>query len=115
VSASGERSPDEIRHDIEHTRDELAQTAAALAEKADVKTRAHEKVEETKARITGKVGDAKAKVTGGGPGAASNGAQAAAGSVATKAKDNPVHTGVIAGIAAGFLLGWLIASRRNSP
>jgi uncharacterized membrane protein YdbT with pleckstrin-like domain len=53
------RTPDEIRKDIEHTREELADTAAALAEKADVKARAHEKVEETKAKVSHKVDDAK--------------------------------------------------------
>ena len=61
---SDTRSPDEIRADIEHTREELADTAAALAEKADVKARAHDKVEETKARIADKVDETKAKVTG---------------------------------------------------
>jgi ElaB/YqjD/DUF883 family membrane-anchored ribosome-binding protein len=111
MSADGGRTPDVIRHDIEHTREQLAQTAAALAEKADVKARAHEKVEETKARITGKVGDAKAKVTGG-PGSA-NDVQAVAGMTATKVKANPIPTAVLAGVAAGVLLGWLIASRRQ--
>ena len=48
---SDTRTPDEIRKDIEHTREELADTAAALADKADVKARAHEKVEETKAKV----------------------------------------------------------------
>jgi hypothetical protein len=56
---SDARTPDEIRKDIEHTREELAGTAAALAEKADVKARAHEKVEETKAKVSHKVDDAK--------------------------------------------------------
>ena len=46
---SEQRTPEEIRADIEHTREELGETAAALAEKADVKARAHDKVEETKA------------------------------------------------------------------
>lgn len=45
------RTPEEIRADIEHTREELGDTAAALASKADVKTRAHEKVEDTKANV----------------------------------------------------------------
>jgi ElaB/YqjD/DUF883 family membrane-anchored ribosome-binding protein len=113
MSTENGRTPDAIRHDIEHTREQLAQTAAALAERTDVKARAHDKVEETKARITGKVHGAKAKVTGA-PGAA-NPAQAAAGGVAARAKENPVPTAVLAGAAAGFLLGWLIASRRCSP
>jgi Protein of unknown function (DUF3618) len=38
--------PDELRQQIEHTRDELAGTVQALAEKADVKSRAKLKVSE---------------------------------------------------------------------
>jgi ElaB/YqjD/DUF883 family membrane-anchored ribosome-binding protein len=117
------RSPDEIRRDIEHTREELADTAAALAERADVKARAHEKVEETKARITGKVDDAKSKVTGTAgaakekaadatPASVASGAQQAAGSAASTAKENPIPVTLIAGFAAGVLIGWLVASRR---
>jgi hypothetical protein len=47
---SGQRTPEEIRADIEHTREELGETAAALAEKADVKAHVHDRVEETKAK-----------------------------------------------------------------
>ncbi|MCW2994226.1 MAG: hypothetical protein JWQ18_1721 [Conexibacter sp.] len=56
---SDARTPEEIRADIEHTREELADTAAALAQRADVKARAHEKVEETKAKVSHKVEEAK--------------------------------------------------------
>jgi hypothetical protein len=55
------RTPDEIRRDIEHTREELADTAAALAERADVRARAHEKVEETKAKVSHKLDDTRAQ------------------------------------------------------
>jgi ElaB/YqjD/DUF883 family membrane-anchored ribosome-binding protein len=120
---SDTRSPDEIRRDIEHTREELADTAAALAERADVKARAHEKVEETKTRITGKVDEAKARVTGGAtaakdtvseatPASVASGAQNAASSATTTAKENPIPSTLAAGFAAGVLFGWLVASRR---
>lgn len=113
MSAENGRTPDAIRHDIEHTREQLAQTAAALAERTDVKARAQEKLQETKARITGRAGAAREKVAGT-PGSA-NPAQAAVGGAAATARENPLPTAVIAGVAAGFLLGWLIASRRRSP
>jgi ElaB/YqjD/DUF883 family membrane-anchored ribosome-binding protein len=120
---SDARGPDEIRKDIEHTREELADTAAALAEKADVKARAHEKVDETKARISGKVEDAKARVTGTAeaakdkasdatPASVASGAQQAAGSAASTARENPLPATLIAGFAAGILVGWFVASRR---
>lgn len=58
---SDTRSSQEIRADIEHTREELADTAAELAQRADVKARAHEKVEETKAKMSHKVEETKAQ------------------------------------------------------
>jgi ElaB/YqjD/DUF883 family membrane-anchored ribosome-binding protein len=103
--ANETRTPDEIRRDIEHTREELAETAAALAERADVKARAHEKIDETKARITGKVDGAKAKV-------ADTGAQGAVDSAGAKVRANPIPTALVAGFAAGALIGWLVAARR---
>jgi ElaB/YqjD/DUF883 family membrane-anchored ribosome-binding protein len=128
------RTPDEIRRDIEHTREELADTAAALAERADVKARAHEKLDETKARITGKVDETKAKVTGkvdetkakvtdtagtakekasdATPQSVASKAQQAADSVAVTARENPIPTTLIAGFAGGLLIGWFVASRR---
>jgi ElaB/YqjD/DUF883 family membrane-anchored ribosome-binding protein len=117
------RTPDEIRRDIEHTREGLAETAAALAERADVKARAHEKLEETKARLSGKVDEAKAKVSGTAgaakvkaadatPASVAGGAQTAAGTVANGARDNPIPATLVAGFAAGVLIGWLVASRR---
>lgn len=116
-NGSGDRrSAGEIRRDIEHTREELARTAAALAERADVKARAHEKVDETRARITGRMHDARAKVTGGAasardatPDGVVQGAQQAAGA----ARQNPVPVALIAGVAAGMLLGYLVAVRRR--
>jgi ElaB/YqjD/DUF883 family membrane-anchored ribosome-binding protein len=118
------RTPDEIRRDIEQTREELADTAAALAEKADVKARAHEKVEETKTRLQEKVDEARAKVTGTAvsakdkatdatPDSVAQGAQQAAGAVQHKAQDNPLPVAIAAGFVAGALIGWLLASRRR--
>jgi len=121
--SEADRTPDDIKADIEHTREELADTAAALAEKADVKARAHEKVEETKARFTHKVDDAKAKVTGTAdaarqkasdatPESVATGAQQAAGTATTKAKQNPIPVSLVAGFAAGVVVGWIVWSRR---
>jgi ElaB/YqjD/DUF883 family membrane-anchored ribosome-binding protein len=46
-----QKTPDEIRRDIEGTREELGDTAAALAAKTDVKARAEEKVEDVKSKV----------------------------------------------------------------
>jgi ElaB/YqjD/DUF883 family membrane-anchored ribosome-binding protein len=116
---AGTRRPEDIRRGIEHTREELAETAAALAYRADVKARAHEKLDETKARFTHKVEDAKAKVTGTAgaakgkaaeatPASVATGAQHAAETVQAKARANPVQAAAVAGFAAGLLVGWLL-------
>ena len=83
---SDARSIDEIRADIEHTREELGDTAAALAERADVKARAHEKVEETKAKMSHKVDEAKGQ---------------------------PQRLGLGAAVAAGVLIGLVVLRRRR--
>ena len=114
--AHAARTPEEIRRDIEHTREELADTAAALAEKADVRARAHEKLDEAKSRITGKVATAKAKVTAGAgtaggtaveatPSPVTDRVQDAAGSVAAGVRANPLPPALIAGFVAGVLIG----------
>ncbi len=40
VTAEGPRAPDKSRDDIRHTREQLGETAAALAAKADIKAQA---------------------------------------------------------------------------
>jgi len=83
---SDARTPEEIRADIEHTREELADTAAALAQRADVKARAHEKVEETKAKMSHKVDEAKAR---------------------------PQRLGLAAAVAGAVVLGLVVLRRRR--
>jgi hypothetical protein len=80
------RSPDEIRAEIEHTREDLADTAAALAQRADVRARAHEKVEETKAMVSHKVGEARA---------------------------SPRRAGLAAAVAGGALIALVVLRRRR--
>ncbi|WP_409370740.1 DUF3618 domain-containing protein [Mycolicibacterium sediminis] len=48
---------DELQADIEATREELADTVSALADKVDVKARAHDKAEEAKAAVAQKAHD----------------------------------------------------------
>jgi Protein of unknown function (DUF3618) len=52
VSQEGDtRTPEEIRRDIEQTREEVGDTVEALAAKTDVKAQAHARVEEIKANV----------------------------------------------------------------
>jgi hypothetical protein len=50
-SRSGTRDPEQIQREIERTREELAATVAAVAQKADLKRQAKRRVDETKARV----------------------------------------------------------------
>lgn len=83
---SDTRSSEEIRADIEHTREELADTAAELAQRADVKARAHEKVDETKAKVSHKVDEAKAQ---------------------------PQRIGLAVAVVAGLTIGLVVLRRRR--
>ena len=78
------QDPDAIRHEVEHTREQMGETIDALGHKADVKGRAKERIGNT-------VG----------------GARRAAG----VAQENPMGLAVGA-MAAGFLAGMLIPSSR---
>lgn len=85
------QDPDAIRHEVEQTREQMGETIDALGYKADVKSRAKE-------RITGAMPDA---------GQVKHGARRAAG----VAQENPLGLAVGA-MAAGFLAGMLIPSSR---
>lgn len=106
-AAGDGRSPDEIREEIEHTREELAQTASALADKADVKARAHDKVDETKARITGKVTDLRDKASETTPPKVGDAASTAQQTV----QENPFPAAVAGAFVAGFVLAWVLKRR----
>ncbi len=118
-SAKGEpRDPEQIKAEIQETREELGETVAALAEKADVKAQARKKVSETKATAQEKVaevtGTAKAKAgefSEKAQGATPESANAAARQGAQAARGNPVPTAAAGALFLGFLLGWLLGRR----
>jgi ElaB/YqjD/DUF883 family membrane-anchored ribosome-binding protein len=102
------RSPEEIRADIKETREDLGETAAAVAQKADVKAQAKGKVEEVKQRAAAKKDEAVGKARSASPDSASQFAGQAAGT----AKDNPLPLAAGGAFLAGFLLGRLMGRRR---
>jgi 1-acyl-sn-glycerol-3-phosphate acyltransferase len=53
--------PQQVEREIEETRDELADTVAALAERTDVKGQVKAKVDETKAAASERVEEAKSR------------------------------------------------------
>jgi Protein of unknown function (DUF3618) len=96
--------PEEIRREIESTREELGDTVAALAAKADVKGQAKQKIEGTKAAVAGKKDELIGKAKDASPQSASS----AGTGVAQKARQNPVPTAAAGAFAFGFLAGWVM-------
>jgi chromosome segregation ATPase len=60
-TTSGKPNVEQLQADIEHTREELAETVEALTAKLDVKSRARDRLDDTKARARAQVADAQAR------------------------------------------------------
>jgi gas vesicle protein len=118
------QEPDDIRREIEQTRERMTQTVDAIAYRADVKTRAKESIVEKKEAVMAKAGDAVHRVVGAMPdmpstpdvsmpGFVPDGEQVRQGArqAVSTAQANPVGLGIGA-VAAGFLLGMVVPSTR---
>jgi ElaB/YqjD/DUF883 family membrane-anchored ribosome-binding protein len=92
---------EQIQRDIEKTRGELGDTVEALAQKADVKAQAKQKIDETKASVAEK----KEQLFGKAKEASPNGAATAAAQASQKAHENPLPTAAAGAFIAGFLAG----------
>lgn len=102
-AAADSRSPEEIRRDIEDTREEMGDTVEALAEKTDVKGQAKQRITEVKEAAQRKKDEFKTKAQEATPDSAAGGAQ----SVKARIQENPT----VAIVAASFLLGLLFGRR----
>jgi hypothetical protein len=96
-------SPEQLRADIEGTREDLGETVAALAEKTDVKARAKDKVAELRERVTEK----RTQLAGGGGDSGSEGGGESVAKLRAKAEDNPVPTAAVAAFVGGVVFGRL--------
>jgi hypothetical protein len=109
-------TPEELRREIEATREDLGDTAAALASKTDVKARAKEKVEDLKQTATEKTESIKeAAFSGTGDDATSSnpGVGAKASSVATQAKTKAQENPALVATAMAFMGGFLLGRRKS--
>jgi ElaB/YqjD/DUF883 family membrane-anchored ribosome-binding protein len=124
-----ERSAEQIQAEIETTREEMGDTVAELADKADVKKQAKKKVAQTKAKATAKKEEVADKVTSqkdaaaskvkeSAPDSAQQGAQQAAetaqhaaAQASQAARENPLPTAAIAAFTGGLVLGWVLGRR----
>jgi chromatin segregation and condensation protein Rec8/ScpA/Scc1 (kleisin family) len=105
ADASPSREPEEIREDIEQTREELGDTVAAMAEKTDVKKQAQAKAEELKGQATAKARELGDKAKEIAPESAGEGMQQAQ----RIAQENPMPMALAGTFVAGFLLGRLFS------
>lgn len=116
--AAQSRSPEEIRADIQQTREHLGATVQALAEKTDVKTQAQERVQAVRTAAAGRFGAARQAVTGttqrtvararqATPESAGTGVQ----QVGSSIQQRPLPFAVAGAFAAGLLIGWLVGHR----
>lgn len=112
----GTRSPEEIERDIEETREDLTDTVAAVAEKADVKAQAKRKVDETKAKAKATVGGTKESAEAKREEFASKAQEATPESagdagrrVATLARENPVAVKVAVAFLAGVVISRILS------
>jgi Protein of unknown function (DUF3618) len=110
VAADDEKSPEQLRAEIEEVREDLGDTAAALAAKTDVKTRAREKADEVKRTAVDKKDEVLSKLDRSTPGESGTAGPSVATRIRAKAQQKPVLTASLGAFAGGFALGWL--SRR---
>jgi ElaB/YqjD/DUF883 family membrane-anchored ribosome-binding protein len=99
------RSPEEIRRDIKETREELGDTAEALAGKADVKGQTKAKIEGVKQTAQEKTQQFASKAKDAAPDSAGAGAQ----QVSTMAQENPIPIAIGAAFVGGVVIGWLLS------
>jgi ElaB/YqjD/DUF883 family membrane-anchored ribosome-binding protein len=105
-----QKSAAQLRGEIEDVREDLGETAAALAAKTDVKARAREKADELKRSATSRKDELLSKAPGRAgttPSSASTGGSAAVTQMKRKARENPVPTAALGALIGGFLLGRL--------
>lgn len=103
MSATG--NPDEIRDQIQVTREELGETVEALAEKTDVGAQARRRLEATKATVAEK----REEILGRVKQAAPDSATSAASQATSVASRNPLPLVAAGAVLLGFLLGRLTA------
>jgi gas vesicle protein len=111
LTGEPERTPEQVREEIEQTRAELGDTVAALAEKTDLKGQARQAVNEAKQTVSDKVSEVKETVTGkkdelltsaqATPGSAGDAGQR----VKAFAADNSLPLAALGAFAMGLMIG----------
>jgi ElaB/YqjD/DUF883 family membrane-anchored ribosome-binding protein len=103
AQVTANQDPEQIQREIEETRERLGDTVEALAQKADVKAQAKEKIAETRATVSHKTRQLCGKAQEASPDSAAT----ATAQALQQAKDNPVPVAAMGAFAIGFLAGRL--------
>jgi hypothetical protein len=115
----GQRGADQVRKEIEETRQDLGKTVSSLAQKADVKEQAKDKVAGVRSTVQEKVAGAKQtaaaksdELTGKAQEVAPDSATERAQWAAEKARQNPVPVAAAGTFVAGVVFGRLLGRRK---
>jgi chromosome segregation ATPase len=109
ADAAGEaKSPEQIRAEIEQTRQRLGDTVEALAEKTDVKSQAKSRISAAKDAAQSKRDEYVDKAKQATPRSASEGA----GQLTATVKQKPLPFAASAAFVIGFGIGWLLRHPR---
>ncbi len=116
-----QKSPEQLRAEIEETREDLGDTVEALAAKTDVKTRARERAEELKRSALLKRDELLSKVKRSSPageegppaaepldGASTGGRTVTVGQLKDVVRENPVATAAFAAFVGGIACARLL-------
>ena len=102
-----QKSPEEIRLDIEQTREELGDTVQALAAKTDVKGQAKQRIASLKDSAQTRKDEFASRAKDATPESAGAGAQ----QITSTVKNRPVPFAALGAFACGVVVGWLIHRR----
>ncbi len=112
VAEGEDRTPEQVREEIEQTRAELGDTVASLAEKADVKSQAKKAANEAKQTVTGKATEVKQTLLGKKEQLLSSASEATPESasdagqrLAAVAKENRLPLAALGALGLGVLIG----------
>jgi ElaB/YqjD/DUF883 family membrane-anchored ribosome-binding protein len=104
---SKDKAPEEVRADIERTREELGDTVEALAAKTDVKAQAKDRIAQVKETAQQKKDEFAARAREAAPDSAAAGAD----QIVSTVRSRPVPFSAVGAFAAGVLVGRLLSRR----
>lgn len=107
--AAEKKTPEQLRAEIELTRTQLGDTVAALAHRTDVKARAKERFAALRSGASQRKQELVARTRETTP----DSAQAKGQQLTTTVKSKPVPFAAAGALAAGLLIGMLVARRKS--